>query len=234
MSYAESLLADGERVIYRTRQHVLAPVLNARWALGVLVLTAVLFFVGNAVPSGGFTGWAKQPFGWAALVALLVGLVWLLLVYLRWAAEDYVVTDRRVLKIEGIINKHSADSSLDKINDAVIDQSFVGRIFGYGDLTILTAAEEAVDRYSMLAHALLFKRTMLNAKHDMEEGGRRVSPPLRAQAAVGAGVGGGSEVRRMSPDEVTQTLGRLADLRDRGAISAEEYEAKKADLLAQI
>ena len=33
------------------------------------------------------------------------------------------------------------------------------------------------------------------------------------------------------PDEVTRTLASLADLRDRGAITPEEYEAKKAELL---
>jgi hypothetical protein len=38
----------------------------------------------------------------------------------------------------------------------------------------------------------------------------------------------------MSPDELTRTLANLADLRDRGAISAEEYEAKKADLLRRL
>ena len=38
----------------------------------------------------------------------------------------------------------------------------------------------------------------------------------------------------MSPDEVTATLARLADLRDRGAISVAEYEAKKAELLGRL
>ena len=38
----------------------------------------------------------------------------------------------------------------------------------------------------------------------------------------------------MSADDVTRTLANLADLRDRGAISAEEYEAKKADLLRRL
>jgi hypothetical protein len=38
----------------------------------------------------------------------------------------------------------------------------------------------------------------------------------------------------MTPDELTRTLASLADLRDRGAISAEEYEAKKADLLRRL
>jgi hypothetical protein len=36
------------------------------------------------------------------------------------------------------------------------------------------------------------------------------------------------------PDEVTRTLNSLADLRDRGAISPEEYESKKAELLGRL
>ena len=38
----------------------------------------------------------------------------------------------------------------------------------------------------------------------------------------------------LSPDEVTRTLNNLADLRDRGAITAAEYEAKKAELLSRL
>jgi hypothetical protein len=34
--------------------------------------------------------------------------------------------------------------------------------------------------------------------------------------------------------EVTQTLARLADLRDGGAITAEEYEQKKDELLNRL
>jgi hypothetical protein len=34
--------------------------------------------------------------------------------------------------------------------------------------------------------------------------------------------------------EVTQTLSRLADLRDSGAITAEEYEQKKDELLGRL
>ena len=38
----------------------------------------------------------------------------------------------------------------------------------------------------------------------------------------------------MTSDEITRALGSLADLRDRGAISAEDYEAKKQDLLDRL
>ena len=51
-------------------------------------------------------------------------------------------------------------------------------------------------------------------------------PPLSAAAPPPA--------PRANADDVTRTLASLADLRDRGAISAEEYEAKKTDLLGRL
>ena len=39
---------------------------------------------------------------------------------------------------------------------------------------------------------------------------------------------------QMDADDVTRTLNSLADLRDRGAISPEEYERKKAELLSRL
>ena len=47
------------------------------------------------------------------------------------------------MRAEGVLNKSVSDSSLEKINDARLDQSMFGRIFGFGTLDILTAAEEA-------------------------------------------------------------------------------------------
>lgn len=35
-------------------------------------------------------------------------------------------------------------------------------------------------------------------------------------------------------DDISSTLSQLADLRDRGAISGQEYDAKKAELLARL
>ena len=45
------------------------------------------------------------------------------------------MTNRRVIQVEGVVNKHATDSSLEKINDAVLSQSIFGRMFGFGDLT---------------------------------------------------------------------------------------------------
>jgi hypothetical protein len=84
----------------------------------------------------------------------------------------------------------------------------------------------------------MFKKEMLNQKNNLEMDMRHMpSPPLRAAppaepAPATAPAPAAAPV--MSADQVTATLDRLADLRDRGAITPEEYEAKKAELLGRL
>jgi Bacterial PH domain/Short C-terminal domain len=230
--YADNLLADGERIVLRTRQHWLATIFEGRTAWAIFIASVVLFFLSGSVASE----IPQRVFQWIALGLLLISLFWLVQVYVSWYAEDYMVTNRRVLKVEGVFRKRSADSSLEKINDAVLEQSVLGRMLGYGDLEILTAAETSVDRYRMLAGAAQFKKTMLDEKHSLEEEFLRVpAPPLRAAPVMTAAPAEAAPAKPgMTSTEVTKALGELADLRDRGAISAEDYEAKKSELLGRI
>lgn len=266
--YADRLLADGERVALRGRQHVLATVIEGRVAWSILIASLVLvvldaFYLTATDDAGRLV---RDLFGWIGLALLVIALVWLLQIYVSWYAQDYVITNRRVMKVEGVLKKRSADSSLEKINDAVLEQSVLGRMFGYGDLEILTAAEESVDRYTMLSQVQQFKRTILDEKRKLEQEAFQIpAPPLRAAPvmtpeAVAAPVpvptpapamtpeppaapepAASAEPapvaptpRQMTPDEITKALGDLADLRDRNAITPEEYEAKKADLLNRL
>ena len=192
----------------------------------------VLLFLSQYV-----SGTVHDVVGYVVIGAIVISLLWLARIYVSWYSEDYLVTNRRVIKVEGIINKRSADSSLEKINDAVLEQDLLGRLLNYGDLDILTAADVAVDRYRMLNRAPEFKRQMLNQKHDLEgEFSRPLpSPPLRSAPAAPPPAAPAAPARReMTADEVTRALAGLADLRDRGAISPEDYEAKKSDLLSRL
>ncbi len=246
--YADGLIAEGEHILVRTRQHWFS-IVAYTVAFWVMVAIAVGFFILKQI-----IDW--QPLAWIALISLVLAIVWIVWRYASWSFQDYILTNRRVMQVEGIVNKVSKDSSLEKINDAVLKQGLFGRMLHFGDLEILTASDTTVDDFKMLNEAAEFKKAMLNAKYALE---REVTapmpgPPLRAPssssaegassgaAAASSGSGpaapdaaaGSDASEAMSPEEVTDTLHRLADLRDRGAISAAEYDAKKAELLERI
>jgi len=238
--YADNLLADGERPVLRSRQHILATFIEGRVAWAIFVAALVLVILTLQLEQG----FVRDLFSWVGLVLLLVGLGWLGYIYTEWYNQDYVITNRRVMKVEGILKKRSADSALEKINDAVLEQSVFGRMLGFGDLDILTANEQSVDRYRMLAEAQTFKRTMLEQKHNVEQETFPIpAPPLRAPAPMPAAApepapapaAPAAPVKpAMSSEDITKALGDLADLRDRGALTPEEFEAKKAELLGRL
>lgn len=221
--YVDAHLAEGERVVHRARQHWLALVADTSW-LGLLAFVVVVAFL-----LGRLVDWSALD--WLALVALLGLLGRLAWRAVDWLAEDYVVTDRRVIKVEGALNREAAESALRRVDDAVVRQGVVGRLLGYGDLTLVTGADASVDRFRMLDDPARFTRAILEAKHATERdvGELPPGPVLRVPVAAGS-----LPARAMSPDEIATTLASLAELRDRGVISPADYDAKKADLLRRI
>jgi Zn-dependent protease with chaperone function len=255
MSYADGLLSTGERITYRNKQHPFVFIWGARYTILALIIAAVLFWVRSNLGSDSASGAFATILGLIAAVLFFGGLVVAAWTALRYVNQEYVLTNRRVIQVEGVLNRNSTDSSLEKINDAVLKQSVFGRMFDFGDLTVLTASEAGIDKMHMLRKPVAFKKAMLDAKHefevDMERAGWQPSPPIRdtpvaPAAAAGTSPGGPpasgtsapaaapAPAPRADPDEVTRTLANLADLRDRGAITPEEYEQKKADLLSRL
>jgi hypothetical protein len=173
------------------------------------VLTALfMLIVGLAlllVP----TTWASVAI--LALVMSIFPLVDTVRIYLDWFNERYAVTNRRVMLIKGIINKHVSDSALEKVNDVVLVQSVIGRLLAYGDVEIITGSDVGVNLFRRMARPVDFKREMLNQKESLS---------------------------RIADDEqqedVPQLLVQLDELRQRGILTDEEFEAKKKQLLDQI
>ena len=167
----------------RERRHWLAVLLDSKWAILGLVVAIALVVSCNLDGTHELREGRRSGQGLAILILVLVvgGLAWIAWTIWNWLNEDYLVTNRRILRVEGVINKHATDSSLEKINDAALDQHFIGRIFGYGDLDILTANETSGDRFKMLNHVVAFKREMLNQKNELEF--ERMRPAGDAAAA---------------------------------------------------
>lgn len=249
MGYADGLLSTGERILHRTRQHPFIFIWGARYTIIAVAIAVGLLWIGGRLDPDGISGTFREILGWITAVLFFGGIAVFVWTILRFRNQEYILTNRRVIGVEGVLNRNATDSSLEKINDAVLRQSVFGRMLDFGDLTVLTASESGIERMRMIRGPIAFKKTMLDAKHayevDMERSGWVGSPPIReGSTGQGAAAAPGPDATsapasaapgaRADPDQVARTLTVLADLRDRGAISAEEYQAKKTDLLARL
>ena len=202
-NYIESMLGDNERILLVTRQH--AFVLISAILLEIFVALVVLVGISLAVVTFPLAG-----FGY---LLVLVPLVSMLRDILVWKNHQYLVTNHRVIQITGVINKSVVDSSLEKVNDVKMTQSFLGRLFDYGNIEILTASELGVNLFKRIGEPVKFKTAMLNAKEQLGFEGSR------------------AQVRTA---DIPAQIAQLAELRQRGIVTEAEFQKKKAELLAKM
>jgi uncharacterized membrane protein YdbT with pleckstrin-like domain len=203
-NYLEGMLGESERVLLETHQHWF--VLFGKIFLELLLIA---FLIGASL-----VGYAFYPIAIYGLILVLVPLIGILNDILVWRNKAYIVTNRRVIQIAGVFNKDVIDSSLEKVNDVKMSQSFLGRMFGFGDIEILTASELGVNLFHQIAEPVEFKTAMLNAKEKLgfEEMG----------AAAHA------------LEDIPTMIEKLDGLRKVGILSEEEFQQKKAELLAKM
>jgi uncharacterized membrane protein YdbT with pleckstrin-like domain len=229
----DSLLATGERVLLVRQRHWLTFLEAGRWFVLALVVGLVAGAVDQAVPNNGVAGPISTLLGWAFWIFLIAGLIGLIWYFLVWRIERYLVTTRRVIEAGGLINKYTHDTSLQAITDMNVGHPWLGRIFGYGEIDLLTAAEAGTSKIRFLPDADGFKKALLDAKqeHELEVGGGRA---LQEAVAAGQDREGRQAPVGLSADELDSALSRLADMRDRGLITQQEFDDKKRELLDRL
>jgi hypothetical protein len=164
-----------------------------------------------------------RPVGWLAIAISVLPLFEIIRVVAEWQAEQYIITTHRVVQVEGVTDKHIRDSALEKVNDVELDQSFLGRIFRFGSVEIITGSDIGVNHFHLIKHPVRFKRAMLNAKEQL--GSRE-----RVQKTAPAD----EEPTTPELPNVPDLIADLARLYEAGILSEEEYQTKKQDLLARL
>jgi uncharacterized membrane protein YdbT with pleckstrin-like domain len=152
--YLTKVLSKDERILFIVREHTMF--LFGRiflWALAALVIAGVVTPLAIANPA--------VSAGYIFLVVPLVPIWW---TYLVWDNHKYVVTNRRVLQLKGVLGKEVVDASLDQINDVKTEQSLLGRMFDFGDVEVVTASAILTDEMKHIARPLEFKRSLMDAK----------------------------------------------------------------------
>jgi uncharacterized membrane protein YdbT with pleckstrin-like domain len=226
VGYVEDLLASNEQIVYTTRKHWIAP-LFATVTGTLLTLGGLAALFGQLLVDA---TWLDNLLRWGGLLVLLVGLLLLAHAFIEWWSETYVVTNQKVMKVSGILRKTAEGSALEKINDITIAQSLLGRTLGYGTLSVLTAADESNLHYSTMREPMEFRRSILDQKQLFEQAdARAIAEAVRSAPAVPA-----APTAAPSADEIADAIERLAQLRNSGAITLEEFEAKKSELLKRL
>ena len=218
-------LATNEREIREAHRHVLFVVLN----------TLPLVFLGLVMWGLAFLSYRyiSRYEGVLALVLLLGSLVPIGIATYRilwWRAETYIVTNQRIIQIEGVIAQRTLDSSLGKVNDVELRQSLIGRMFDYGDINILTGSKQVVNDLHGIDQPFQFKKALMQAKAEFD--GRLVS--ARDQSAF-ADIGERTPVSQPAPlasQDTARILAALSELRNSGVMSETEYQEKLKALLA--
>ncbi len=206
-NYLNSLLGENEQVLFETHQHwlVLAGEIISEVLLSVAVAVLVTLILAF---------WVVNPLVALGYLLLIFPLISLCRDVLVWSNRKFVVTNRRVIQLAGVFSKNVTDSSLEKVNDVKLTQSFLGRMLGYGDIEILTASELGVNKLTHIGRPIQYKTTMINAKEKLET-------PVAAAPA------------RPLPN-LADLLAQLDTLRQHGVLTEAEFQIKKAELLKKM
>ncbi|SRR5581483_3049840 len=131
--YIDEILQPGEKVLYST---------NAHWIFylpGIMawIVALVLLVLSRSTTSDGIIVLCLSA---AALVAL-AALYWTAKAWFHRLSTETDVTNLRVVHKTGFITRKTFEMSLDKVESVDVDQSIMGRILNYGDVTIMGVGE---------------------------------------------------------------------------------------------
>jgi uncharacterized membrane protein YdbT with pleckstrin-like domain len=150
MRYVDHVLQPGETIRIVTSVSWVGYLRGlVLWALALVLL----FYI--APWSQGSPGW--ELLGWIAFAALfIIGAVLLIEHWWRQFTTEVAVTDRRIIYKIGFIKRRTVEMHMDKVESVDVDQTVVGRIFNYGDITI-RGTGETMERLRMIDHPLEFR-----------------------------------------------------------------------------
>jgi uncharacterized membrane protein YdbT with pleckstrin-like domain len=210
-------LMPGEAMVLSANPHWLYFWKHLAAAVVVVVL-AVLAWVLDAA-------WLSFVLWWVAAVALALLLVALAIVFVQWRSTHFAVTNRRVAYTTGVIRRRGVSIPLNRINNVNFEQSLLARMLDNGIVTIESAGETGDSVFENIPHPAQV-RTTIFAQMEADE----QSDSHRDAAAIAEALGG-QHGSSGADSSAGARLSELAELRDQGLISDQEYQAKRRDVL---
>lgn len=120
MSYIEENLMNGENILYRARLHWVV----FFWPVIWFVVAIVFFSRGGDVAVT------------VGRLFILIGIAKAISSYISFSTSEFAVTNQRVIAKVGFIRRNSLEVLLGKIEAIQVNQDILGRILGYGSITV--------------------------------------------------------------------------------------------------
>jgi uncharacterized membrane protein YdbT with pleckstrin-like domain len=202
MAFPTRLLIDGEELVMDLRPHWIALIMPAVATIAALAVMIVLYETFDEDILDNVVGVAGALFLLAYPVRKLVD----------WLTSHFVVTSDRIIHRRGFIAKYSMEVPLEAINDVRFEQGVIDRIIGAGTLVVQSASEAGRQVFDHIRKPEEVQKTIY---HQGE---------LNQQRMMGGRAAGSSH-------SSASELERLADLRARGVLTEDEFQAQKRRLL---
>lgn len=207
MPFPRRLLIEGEELVLDLRPH---PIALARAILLTLLVIVAWILLLPRLPHT-----LHGPLVWITWAAgVLVLLIWPLRDSIAYLTSHFVVTSDRVVHRAGWIAKRSMEIPLEAINDVRFEQGVFERIIGAGTLLISSASTKGTEVFKDIrkpeaVQKEIYRMGELNQQR-MSQGRGQVVP---------------------SAPSTTTELQRLSELRDKGILTEEEFQAQKKKIL---
>jgi len=149
--YIDDILQPGEKVLYSTNAHWIfyLPAIAA-WIVAIVFVVLSRTFVADVS--------VLLCLSMAAISAVFALYKTLTAWFHRWTTETDV-TNLRVVHKTGFIQRRTFEMSLDKVESVDVNQSILGRILNFGDVTILGVGE-GKETISTIASPLAFRNSI--------------------------------------------------------------------------
>ena len=130
MSYVQRVLQPGEQIRHISSTH---------WILywpgaGVALLAVIAWWFSETMRLTGF--WRYTAYALAVVAVVLLVQQWF-----QWWVTEIAVTNRRVIYKKGLVRRQTNEMNMDKVESVQIDQSILGRMLDFGNVTILGTGE---------------------------------------------------------------------------------------------
>ena len=130
MSYVQRVLQPGEQVRHISSIHWIV-----YWpGVAVALLAVVAYWFSE-------TRFLTGIWRYTAYALALVAIFLLIQQWIQCWVTEIAVTNRRVIYKKGLIRRQTNEMNMDKVESVQIDQSILGRMLDYGDVTILGTGE---------------------------------------------------------------------------------------------